>query len=138
MTTASTRPGIVDARSSGGWMLRVRPARDRHEQNAEVCSDATTGRLRMRTVRPVLPGDELLVWYGDERARECGVPILTPANIRGTYSSRRGIVREMVDCILHLFTCVRILCVLAKFKLFKIYSHIFFVRSTLSHLLIPM
>jgi len=31
----------------------------------------------------VRPGDELLVWYGDQLALDLGVPLLTPANITG-------------------------------------------------------
>ena len=65
------------------WMSYIRPARDRHEQNVEVALDCRGGGLRLRTNRVIRPGDELLVWYGDQLALDLGVPVLTPANIRG-------------------------------------------------------
>jgi len=66
------------------WMTYIRPARDRHEQNVEVVLGCDGEGLRLRTSRAVKPGDELLVWYGDLLALDLGVPVLTPANIRGT------------------------------------------------------
>ena len=64
------------------WLGEVRAARDRHEQNTESLRD-TRGVIFLRTLREVGGGEELLVWYGDEMARECGIPVLTPNNIRG-------------------------------------------------------
>ena len=69
------------------WMMYIRSARDRHEQNVElVLSGSGGGGLRLRTSRVVKPGDELLVWYGDRLALDLGVPVLTPANILGIHS----------------------------------------------------
>ena len=79
--TVDTAPGVgLD------WMTYIRPARDRHEQNVEVVLDCRGGGLRLRTSRVVRPGDELLVWYGDQLALDLGVPVLAPANIRGIVS----------------------------------------------------
>ena len=38
-----------------------------------------------RMLREIRAGEELAVWYGDELARDCGIPPLTPANITGVY-----------------------------------------------------
>jgi len=76
----------VDTAGVGlNWMTYIRPARDRHEQNVELVLDyhAGDGGFRLRTSRVVNPGDQLLVWYGDQLALDLGVPVLTPANIRG-------------------------------------------------------
>jgi len=71
------------------WMSCIRSARDRHEQNVEVVLDCRSGGggLRLRTIRVVKPGDELLVWYGDRLALDLGVPVLSPANIKGIRSN---------------------------------------------------
>lgn len=69
-------------------MAYIRPARDRHEQNVEVIRDAR-GQLHFRCLRQIARGEDLCVWYGDELARQCGIPVLSPANIRGESSSVR-------------------------------------------------
>jgi|SRR6218665_563981 len=62
------------------WMTFVRPARDRYEQNLELVRDPM-GCLCLKAVRLVRPGDELLLWYSEELARNSGVPIISPVNI---------------------------------------------------------
>ena len=78
-------PTVETAGVGLDWMTYIRPASDRHEQNVEVVfgHHAGGGGLRLRTIRVVKPGDELLIWYGDQLALDLGVPVLTPANIRG-------------------------------------------------------
>ena len=78
-TTNDTTRVVLD------WMSCIRPARDRQEQNVEVVLDYHTSGLRLRTSRPVNPGDELFVWYGGQLALDLGVPLLSPANIRGNF-----------------------------------------------------
>ena len=63
------------------WMVALQPARDRHEQNVEVVAEG--GRLVLHVLKPVRRGERLLLWYSDSLARAFGVPILTPAHIRG-------------------------------------------------------
>ena len=71
-----------DTGRTHSWMAYIQPARDRHEQNVEAVRDSR-GQLHFRCVRQVGKGEDLYVWYGDELARQCAIPILTPANIRG-------------------------------------------------------
>ena len=71
-----------DGTLSSVWLSQVRTARDRHEQNVEALRD-TRGQIYLRTVREVSQGEELFVWYGDGLAREIGIPVLTPQQIRG-------------------------------------------------------
>lgn len=75
--------GDFSAAAVPAWLGYLRPARDRHEQNLEALRDPARGLIYVRTLREIVKGEELLVWYGDELARECGIPILSPANIRG-------------------------------------------------------
>ncbi|ELT99123.1 hypothetical protein CAPTEDRAFT_164570 [Capitella teleta] len=63
-------------------MPYIRAARDRHEQNVEVSKDSR-GQMVFRCLREITRGEELFVWYCDELARQCGIPVLSPANIRG-------------------------------------------------------
>ncbi|XP_070190300.1 PR domain zinc finger protein 13-like [Littorina saxatilis] len=63
------------------WMMALQPARDRLEQNVEVVTEA--GRLVLHVLKRVRQGERLLLWYSDSLARAFGVPILTPAHIRG-------------------------------------------------------
>ena len=89
------RDGVVQPVLESGagdlnWTRYMRPARDRHEQNVELVLDrrgVDAGRaLRLRTSRDVRPGDQLLVWYGDQLAMDLGVPLLTPANFTGIFT----------------------------------------------------
>jgi len=71
--------------TDGTWCDYACAARDRHEQNVEVFVDDTVGgRVAARTTRTVLRGHELFVWFEDSLARQRNIPILTPANIRGS------------------------------------------------------
>lgn len=75
---------IVSEKSdvSLSWMLYVKPARDRHEQNLEAFRDVN-GRIFFRSIRSIEAGDQLFVWYSDQFAMEIGIPPLTPDNIQG-------------------------------------------------------
>jgi hypothetical protein len=66
-------------------MSHIRAARDRHEQNVEVTRDPR-GLVVYRTLREISRGDELLVWFGDDLARQNSIPVLSPSNIRGELS----------------------------------------------------
>ncbi|XP_064628049.1 PR domain zinc finger protein 13-like [Lineus longissimus] len=88
-----TTPNMIEVRYVDGhievsgeksirWTVNVHAARDRHEQNLELVKDAR-GRLFLWTVRAVQEGEPLLLWYGDELARDMGIPVLTPGNIQG-------------------------------------------------------
>ncbi|GFS25165.1 PR domain zinc finger protein 13 [Elysia marginata] len=76
------RPASSGAAASASLVSSVRSARDRHEQNMELCREG--GVLRVLTLRTLHKGDNLLIWYGEQLAREVGVPFLTTAHIRGS------------------------------------------------------
>ncbi|XP_076445911.1 uncharacterized protein LOC143283551 [Babylonia areolata] len=63
------------------WMMALKPARDRYEQNVEVLAEG--GCLVLRVLKAIPRGERLLMWYSDSLARVFGVPFLTPAHIRG-------------------------------------------------------
>ncbi|XP_066552076.1 histone-lysine N-methyltransferase PRDM9 [Amia ocellicauda] len=53
------------------WMRFVNCARDEDEQN--LVAFQYRGQVYYRSFRPIGPGCELLVWYGEDYARELGV-----------------------------------------------------------------
>ncbi|KAJ8383500.1 hypothetical protein AAFF_G00220170 [Aldrovandia affinis] len=57
--------------SHSNWMRYVNCARNEEEQN--LVAFQHRGRVLYRSLRPILPGQELLVWYADEYAKELGV-----------------------------------------------------------------
>ena len=66
------------------WIPYVRGARDDSEQNLEaVIIDSC---LYYRSVRPIIGGSELRVWYNSELAKSVGVPDIHPAFVCGKLS----------------------------------------------------
>ncbi|XP_041032610.1 zinc finger protein 271-like [Carcharodon carcharias] len=63
----------IDAKdeSKSNWMRFVNCARKEEEQNLVAFQHC--GRIYYRTCKPVPPRCELLVWYGDEYAKELGI-----------------------------------------------------------------
>ncbi|XP_048871367.1 histone-lysine N-methyltransferase PRDM9 isoform X2 [Brienomyrus brachyistius] len=61
--------GTRDTHSN--WMRYVNCARNEDEQN--LVAFQHRGRVLYRCLRPVLPGQELLLWYEDEYAKELGI-----------------------------------------------------------------
>ncbi|KAJ8379037.1 hypothetical protein AAFF_G00232060 [Aldrovandia affinis] len=57
--------------SHSNWMRYVSCARNEEEQN--LVAFQHKGRVLYRSLRPILPGQELLVWYADEYAKELGI-----------------------------------------------------------------
>ncbi|XP_052243929.1 PR domain zinc finger protein 5-like isoform X1 [Dreissena polymorpha] len=64
---------IVDAqnKATSNWMIYVNCAMTEADQN--IVAFQYKGGIYYCTMKPVSPGEELLVWYGDEFARELGV-----------------------------------------------------------------
>ena len=64
---------FVDARdpSHSNWMRYVNCARSEEEQN--VTAYQFSGQIYYRSFKPITPGMELLVWYGQEYAKELGI-----------------------------------------------------------------
>ncbi|XP_078389665.1 histone-lysine N-methyltransferase PRDM9-like isoform X1 [Cetorhinus maximus] len=63
----------IDAKdeSNSNWMRLANCARKEEEQNLVAFQHC--GRIYYRTCKPVPPRCELLVWYGDEYAKELGI-----------------------------------------------------------------
>ena len=66
------------------WMPYIQTARDDKEQNLEAL--LKDGQIYYQTIKPVLVGDELLVWYGKDYAIMLGLPIIQPFYLKGTYN----------------------------------------------------
>ncbi|XP_071094523.1 histone-lysine N-methyltransferase PRDM9-like [Haliotis cracherodii] len=64
---------FVDAANveTANWMRFVNCARTEDEQN--VTAYQFEGNIYYRSYKPILPGDELLVWYGQDYARDLGI-----------------------------------------------------------------
>ncbi|XP_078093146.1 histone-lysine N-methyltransferase PRDM7-like [Mustelus asterias] len=70
----------IDAKdeSNSNWMRFVNCARKEEEQN--LVAFQHQGKIYYRTCKPVPPRCELLVWYGDEYAKELGIKWMTMWN----------------------------------------------------------
>ena len=58
------------------WMRFINCARNVEEQNLVVFQYHS--KIYYRTFRSVCPGTELLVWYGEERAKDLGISVDLP------------------------------------------------------------
>ena len=56
----------------GNWMRYVNCSRSNKEEN--LVSFQYHGEIYYRVYKDILPGTELLIWYGDEYAKELGIP----------------------------------------------------------------
>lgn len=67
------------------WMRQLRLSMDVHSNNVtvEMVSYELRKSLRVRVLRPIEAGEELLLWFSEEIVALMGIPFLTPANIRG-------------------------------------------------------
>ena len=72
------------------WMRFVNCARNEDEQN--MVAFQYQGNIYYRTFKHIYPGMELLVWYGDQYAKDLGIATL-----------REGEILRSLD---HLFTMV--------------------------------
>lgn len=64
------------------WPIAIRLSSDCHSANV-LHETAGSGRLRLRIVRPVNEGQELLAWFSHSLLPLVGIPFLTPFNIQG-------------------------------------------------------
>lgn len=76
-------PYFIDGHdpTHANWMRFVNCARSEDEQN--LLAFQFHGDIYYRTFKNVYPGTELLVWYGDEYARELGIEV----NSNGEFTS---------------------------------------------------
>ena len=58
-------------KSKANWMRYVNCARNEAEQN--LIAYQYRGRIYYRSFKPIPPGTELLVFYGEEYAKELGI-----------------------------------------------------------------
>ncbi|KAM3861183.1 PR domain zinc finger protein 1 [Diretmus argenteus] len=72
--------GLNEERSN--WMRYVNPARGVEEQNLVACQSGPD--VFFYTVRPLRPGQELLVWYCPEFAQRCNYPPLGQLKVTET------------------------------------------------------
>ena len=55
----------------GNWMRYVNCSRSENEEN--LVAFQYHGKIYYRVYKDILPGSELLVWYGDEYAKDLGI-----------------------------------------------------------------
>ena len=58
---------------SSNWLRFINCARNEDEQN--MVGFQYRGQIYYRTFKNIHPGQELLVWYGEEYARELGISV---------------------------------------------------------------
>ncbi|KAH3843296.1 hypothetical protein DPMN_116810 [Dreissena polymorpha] len=73
-------------KATSNWMRYVNYAMTEADQN--LVAFQYKGGIQYCTLKPVLPGEELLVWYRDELARELG--LIRPKNLPSSYSSNNS------------------------------------------------
>ena len=59
--------------SKSNWLRFINCARNEEEQN--MVAFQYCGQIYYRTFKYIYPGMELLVWYGEEYARELGISV---------------------------------------------------------------
>lgn len=66
---------FIDGRdeSTSNWLRFINCARNEEEQN--MVAFQYHGRIYYRTFKTVYPGNELLVWYGEEYAADLGITV---------------------------------------------------------------
>ena len=75
ISRAGEKPFFIDGHNpaNSNWMRFVNCARNEDEQN--MIAFQFKGQMYYRTFKNVYSGCELLVWYGDDYARELGIPV---------------------------------------------------------------
>ena len=75
---AGQRAYFIDGKdeSTSNWLRYVNCARTESEQN--MVAFQYCGCIYYRSFRNIHPGDELLVWYGEEYAKELGIDVKLP------------------------------------------------------------
>ena len=78
MKKAGQRAYFIDGKdeSTSNWLRYVNCARTESEQN--MVAFQYRGCIYYRSFRNIHPGDELLVWYGEEYAKELGIDVKLP------------------------------------------------------------
>lgn len=67
------KPCYINGRdeTTSNWLRFINCARNEEEQN--MVSYQHCGQIYYRTFKDIQPGMELLVWYGEEYAKELGI-----------------------------------------------------------------
>lgn len=76
--------GLNEQRSN--WMRYVNPAGAAAEQNLVACQIGL--EIYFYTIKALLPGRELLVWYCQELAQRCNYPLLGQLSVDGSGKCR--------------------------------------------------
>ena len=99
----------VDAKhiKKSNWMRYVNCARNEAEQN--LVAYQYRGEIYYRTLSPINPGEELLVWYGDEYAQDLGITkrrpyMLKPKSASGSKVTMSGLL--LVHSLFNLIQCI--------------------------------
>ena len=77
----------------GNWMRYVNCSRSKKEEN--VVAFQYHGQIYYRVCKYILPGTELLVWYGDEYAQDLGIP----TSYEGSIEMDPGMISELIRII---------------------------------------
>ena len=72
---------FIDGRdeSTSNWLRFINCARNENEQN--MVAFQYHGRIYYRTFKTIYPGNELLVWYGEEYASDLGITVEYSGNL---------------------------------------------------------
>ena len=136
MSSDSGKKIFVDGKSEkyANWMRFVNCARNDAEQN--LVAFQYKGEIHYRTFRDILPGVELLVWYGKDYAMELGIiGTLASQTTQGgkilfyiVHPLQSKLENQNANNRYHTFRAFKDMCLKVKIRCFGCSSHCNFVR----------
>lgn len=74
--------GVLESSSPYQWLRNIRFSENIYSQNA-VFEMTSAGNIRIRTIKSINKGEEIIAWFTDELALFMSINFLSPYNIKG-------------------------------------------------------
>lgn len=74
--------GFLESSSGNQWLRNIRFSENIYSQNA-VFEMTSAGHIRIRTIKTIPKGEEIIAWFTDELALFMSINFLSPFNIKG-------------------------------------------------------
>lgn len=76
--------GLLESSHPTQWLRNVRFSENIYSQNA-VFEMTSSGNIRIRTIKSIAKGEEIIAWFTDELALFMSINFLSPYNIKGRF-----------------------------------------------------
>lgn len=76
---------VLESSSGGQWLRSIRFSENIYSQNA-VFEMTSAGNIRIRTIKTIPKGEEIIAWFTDELALFMSINFLSPYNIKGNFT----------------------------------------------------